>query len=167
MEKPRFRHNCKTATFLGRYGEEDLWFQQGQVVARFGSEPQDFMMAGSEMAQGVDSLREAMRRAVDRELEMDTGEAPVVIQLTTSELIALASEESRPVEVSCTQGRRVSKHTIHALNDGRIIETGTQEGRWETTTKKFKQTYPDDLGEIWGMEQGGGPLGAADDDDDE
>jgi hypothetical protein len=166
MTKPRFRHNCKTATYLGHYGEEDLWYQQGQVVARFGSEPQDFLMAGSTLAEGVDSLREAMNRARERELEMDTGEAPIVIQLTTSELIALASEENRQIEVTLTQGRRESKHTIHALNDGRIIFC-TDKARDETTTKKFKQTYPDDMGEIWGLEQGGGPLGLLGDDDDD
>lgn len=156
-EKPRFRHTFKDAVFLGQYGEEDLYYQQGQVAARFGDEPSDFLMAGTEMAKNCDSLLEAIERAQEQGLEMASGEKPVAVNLTSQEVIALATEEGKAIKVTRNHGsENQTSHTIQALNDGSIIETGTNPEKWVTSTKKFLEAYPEDEGEAWTFEQGGG-----------
>lgn len=164
-EKPQWRHTCKDAVFLGRYEGDDLYYQQGQVAARFGGLPQDFLMAGSVLASGVAVLREAMRRCQERNLALGNGAIPVVMGLTTLELIAHALDEGRKITVFRIVNGRRKKHTVQANRDGTISESGTKNGGWYTTTRDFIREYPNSLGDIWLIEQGGGKLEGLEDDD--
>lgn len=65
QEQPRYKHDCTSCTFLGRYSEYDLYFcKQGgnnpTVLARFSSQGPDYLSGmDSEMAP----LAEARKRA--------------------------------------------------------------------------------------------------------
>jgi hypothetical protein len=73
-EPPRYAHDCDRCTFLGRYGEADLYVcRQGiletwpTVVARFSDEGDDYA-SGLIGADYEPNLREARRRATERGL---------------------------------------------------------------------------------------------------
>lgn len=74
MDKPRFTHDCKRCTFLGQFGEFDLYHcDQGSgliptVVARYGDKPWEYG-SGLEFT-GVPELAEAKRRAEGRGLSV-------------------------------------------------------------------------------------------------
>jgi hypothetical protein len=73
-EPPRFKHDCRDCTYLGRYEEYDLYHclefdSRPTVVARYGDEGPDYGSGMIFADQGaVPELVEAKRRAVERGL---------------------------------------------------------------------------------------------------
>ena len=75
MDKPRFTHDCKRCTFLGQFGEFDLyhcdqfqWSRIPTVIARYGNEPWEY--ASGLDATSIPELAEAKRRAEERGLNV-------------------------------------------------------------------------------------------------
>lgn len=67
---PQFQHDCDKCTFLGRHGDNDLYFcgQEGftsnpTVIARYSSEPSHYQ-SGLPGADVIEELAEAKRRAI-------------------------------------------------------------------------------------------------------
>lgn len=72
---PRYSHTCDSCTFLGRFGDKDLWHCTQDVlptvIARYG--PLGNYTSGMEIARrGLDpDLVEARNRAIHRGLRCD------------------------------------------------------------------------------------------------
>ena len=69
-ELARFKHDCASCVFLGRFQEVDLYFcplQQPMptVIARRSDEPADYA-SGLALAEMDSALAEAKRRAIER-----------------------------------------------------------------------------------------------------
>jgi len=73
MDKPRFTHDCKRCTFLGQFGEFDLyhcdqWYRIPTVTARYGNKPWEYA-SGLEFTS-IPELAEARLRAEERGLNV-------------------------------------------------------------------------------------------------
>ena len=76
-EMPKFQHDCRGCTFLGRFNDKDLYFcTQGStwhhtVIARFGDDGPDYSSGlpfAVEGEFGIPELLEAKKRAIAKGL---------------------------------------------------------------------------------------------------
>jgi len=153
--RPRYQHSGTAAKFLGRFQDFDLYCQNGYLFARFGSEPEDYLI-GVRKCQGetVPALAEARRRAELRGLELNTSREPVARRLRTSGLIAHATRKVGVV--NCFRFERTYRrdHEVRVFGDGAVEEVGPHHELWRTTVGEFLRKYPDGLGPIWHLEPG-------------
>lgn len=170
-DRPRYRHIGKDAKFLGNYNEPldkyDLYFQSGQLVARFSDEPPDYLMSGSDLAIGVAPLRKAMELAEKLDYKVVKGCEDVLSYFTTSELIVHATEENKKIYVKLTHNDEEKHFEIRANEDGSIslTEKGSKDSV-KTCTKDLLIRWPESLGEVWLVQVSPAFFGGDDDDDD-